>query len=202
MNEALIIIDIQRDFTRGGALEVPRGEEIIPLINQLQERFDFVFATQDWHPPAHRSFASNHEGREPFDVVELNGLEQTLWPDHCIQSTRGAEFHPALKTDKIQAIFRKGMDPDIDSYSGFYDNGHRRQTGLNGFLKGLEIKQLCFCGLAADYCVYFSIKDALQEGFDCTLFLDATKPISEPQFAEIKNELGQQGVQLITGKDY
>jgi nicotinamidase/pyrazinamidase len=115
MKIALIIIDIQIDFTSGGALEVPGGHEIVPLVNQLQTRFDFVFATQDWHPSNHSSFASNHLGKQNFDTIEWQGLQQTLWPDHCIQMTKGAEFHPNLHTSNIQSIFRKGMDPDIDS---------------------------------------------------------------------------------------
>ncbi|MCB0665552.1 MAG: bifunctional nicotinamidase/pyrazinamidase [Saprospiraceae bacterium] len=197
MKKALIIIDLQNDFTRDGGLEVPEGNEIIPEVNRLQEEFDIIIATQDWHPPNHGSFASNHPGKKAFDVDELNGLEQVLWPDHCIQGSRGAEFHPELKTEKIQAIIRKGMDPGIDSYSGFFDNGHRKSTGLSGFLKGLEIENLFFCGLAADYCVYYSIKDALSEGFHCTLFLNGTRPISSDNFDKIKEELKEKGVQLI-----
>lgn len=197
MKKALIIIDLQNDFTRDGGLEVPEGNEIIPEVNQLQEEFDIIVATQDWHPANHGSFASNHPGKKAFDVDQLNGLEQVLWPDHCIQGSKGAEFHPELKTEKIQAIFRKGMDPGIDSYSAFFDNGHRKSTGLSGFLKGLEIEHLFFCGLAADYCVYYSIKDALSEGFHCTLFLNATRPISSDNFDKIKEELKEKGVHLI-----
>ena len=124
-------------------------------------------------------------------------MEQTLWPDHCVQGTGGARFHPDLDTRPIQAIFRKGMDPDIDSYSGFYDNGHKRSTGLSGFLKGLGIEQIHFCGLAADYCVYFSIKDALQEGFKCTLHTQATRAIDVKAFARIRLELEEKGVELV-----
>lgn len=201
MKKALIIIDIQNDFTQGGALEVPNADEIIPIINELQPDFDYVFATQDWHPANHGSFASNHVGKNPFDRIQLYGLEQTLWPDHCIQGSNGAEFHPDLETSHIQAIIRKGMDSKVDSYSGFYDNGRKRQTGLAGLLKGLEIKHLFFCGLAADYCVYFSIKDALAEGFKCILLTDATKPISEAAYKDIQKELISQGVQMIVAED-
>lgn len=197
MNKALIIIDIQNDFTEGGSLEVPNANEIIPVVNDLQQQFELIFATQDWHPANHGSFASKHQGRKTFEVIDLNGLDQVLWPDHCIQGSQGAEFHIDLKTEKIQTIFRKGMDPEIDSYSGFYDNGHRRSTGLSGFLKGLQIEHLYFCGLAADYCVYYSIKDAIQEGFKCSLFLNATKAISDENLLLIKKELQNLGVELV-----
>ena len=196
MKDALIIIDIQNDFTAGGSLAVPEGNEIIPIVNQLQNQFDLVVATQDWHPKNHGSFASNHPGKKAFETIDLNGLEQILWPDHCVQESPGAHFHPDLQTEKIQTIFRKGMDPAIDSYSGFYDNGHRKSTGLSGYLKGLEVKHLYFCGLAADYCVYYSLKDAIKEGFRCTLFSDATKAISVENFSVIKKELIQMGVEL------
>lgn len=197
MIKALIIIDIQNDFTEGGSLEVPNANEIIPIVNDLQKHFDLIIATQDWHPANHGSFASNHPGKKPFEVIKLNGLDQVLWPDHCIQGSHGAEFHPNLQTKKIHTIFRKGMDPEIDSYSGFYDNGQRKSTGLAGFLKGLEIEHLYFCGLAADYCVYYSIKDAIREGFKCSLFLDATKAISSDNYSSIKKELANLGVELI-----
>ncbi|MBK8504245.1 MAG: bifunctional nicotinamidase/pyrazinamidase [Saprospiraceae bacterium] len=197
MSQALLIIDIQNDFTEGGSLEVPGAHHIIPLVNQLQNQFELVIATQDWHPRDHGSFASNYSGKKPFEIIDLYGLEQVLWPDHCIQQNRGAEFHQELKTNKIQTIFRKGMDPKIDSYSGFYDNGHKKQTGLTGYLKGLRIQHLYFCGLAADYCVYYSIKDALAEGFKCSLFVEATKAISIARFDDIKKELKDLGVVLI-----
>ncbi|MFW5773734.1 MAG: bifunctional nicotinamidase/pyrazinamidase, partial [Tangfeifania sp.] len=175
--KTLILIDIQNDFIPGGPLEVPGGDEIIPVVNNLQEKFDLVVATQDWHPQNHVSFASNHEGKEPFDKIELDDMEQILWPDHCVQNTRGAEFHPELKTAKVEAIIRKGMDPKIDSYSGFYDNGHKKSTGLTGYLKEKGADELYFAGLAADVCVYFSIKDALKEGFSTTLIEDATRAL-------------------------
>jgi nicotinamidase/pyrazinamidase len=197
MGQALIIIDIQNDFTEGGSLEVPGAHQIIPLVNQLQNQFEMVVATQDWHPADHGSFASNHTGQKPFEIIDLYGLEQVLWPDHCIQKSRGAEFHPELNTNKIQAIFRKGMDAKIDSYSGFYDNGHKKQTGLGGYLRGMDVQHLFFCGLAADYCVYYSIKDALAEGFKCSLFVDAVRAISITRFEAMKKELKDLGVALI-----
>src|SRR5690606_2099670 len=126
---ALIIVDIQNDFVTGGKLEVPNGEQIIPLVNMLSEKFDLVVATQDWHPQDHKSFASNHPGKAPFEKIMLEGLEQVLWPDHCVQGSRGADFHPQLQMDRVEAIFRKGMTTTIDSYSGFFDNGHKKATG-------------------------------------------------------------------------
>ncbi len=197
MARTLILIDIQNDFTEGGSLAVPDGNKIIPIVNQLQFEFDHVVATQDWHPQSHGSFASNHPGKKPFDVIDLDGLKQTLWPDHCVQGSFGAEFHPDLETRKIASIFRKGMDPNIDSYSGFFDNGRRKQTGLKGYLTGLGLHALYFCGLALDYCVYYSIKDALEEGFDCFLYVDATRAISVDQQEEILEELTRKGVHLL-----
>lgn len=186
---ALIIVDIQNDFVTGGKLEVPNGEQIIPLVNSLSEQFDLVVATQDWHPPAHKSFASNHPGTNIFDVITVNGLEQVLWPDHCVQASRGAEFHPQLSMTRTEAIFRKGMDPDIDSYSGFYDNGHRKSTGLSGYLQERKVDLVYVCGLAADYCVFFTVRDALQLGFRTFLIEDATRAINEKGFETAKREV-------------
>lgn len=197
MRKALIIIDLQNDFMAGGSLAVPEGEKIIPEVNRLQDDFDLIIATQDWHPANHGSFASQHPGKKPFETGDLNGLEQVFWPDHCIQGSHGALFHPDLRTEKINAIIRKGMDAGIDSYSGFYDNGRRKKTGLTGFLKGLDVDHLFFCGLAADYCVYYSIKDAIEEGFRCSLFLPATRALSHENFEEIKKELSEKKVELI-----
>ncbi len=133
--KALVIIDVQNDFIPGGNLPITNGDSIVPVINRLQKHFDLVVATQDWHPKEHRSFASNNDNRKPFEKVDINGTIDTLWPDHCVQGSKGAEFHPALETEKIAAVFRKGMDPDVDSYSGFYDNGHELPTGLAGYLR-------------------------------------------------------------------
>lgn len=193
----LIIIDMQIDFMPGGALAVPDGDKIIPIVNKLQENFDLVVATQDWHPENHISFASNHENKQPFDKIEWQEMEQVLWPDHCVQETKGAEFHPQLKMKKVEAVFRKGMDREIDSYSGFYDNGHKKNTGLAGYLRERQATELHFCGLAADFCVYFSIKDAIKEGFSATLIEDATKPIDKNNFENIKKELDNMGCKII-----
>ena len=181
--KSLVIIDIQNDFTPGGSLAVPDGDHIIPIINRLQGHFDLVAATQDWHPQNHVSFASNHPKEKPFNKIDLHGEDQTLWPDHCVQGTRGAMFHPALETNRISAIFRKGMNPYVDSYSGFYDNRHQISTGLSGYLKEKRITELYFCGLAGDICVYHSIIDAIQEGFSSTLIGDASRPLSQETFA-------------------
>ena len=195
--KALIIVDIQNDFTKGGALEVPNGNDVIPLINKLQTSFDLIVATQDWHPANHKSFASNHAGRKVFEKISLNGLDQVLWPDHCIQGTKGAEFHKDLETNKIEAIFRKGMDPEIDSYSGFYDNGHRKNTGLSGYLRERKVKSVYVCGLAGDYCVFFTAKDSLHEGFDTYVIEDACRSISEEGFVTAKTEILNKGGKVI-----
>jgi len=190
---ALVIVDIQNDFVTGGKLEVQNGEQIVPLVNTLSDQFDLVVATQDWHPPQHQSFASNHPGRNVFDVIKLGGLDQVLWPDHCVQGTRGADFHPQLETRRIEAIFRKGMDPGIDSYSGFYDNGRKKTTGLSGYLKDRSVDTVYVCGLAADYCVFFTVRDALQLGFKTFLIEDATRAIDQEGFEKAKEEVSSLG---------
>lgn len=195
--KALIIIDVQNDFMPGGSLEVPMGDAILKPINSLHLLFDLVVATQDWHPKIHKSFASNHQNKKPFERILINGSEQILWPDHCVQGSRGAELHQGLEINKIAAIFRKGMDPDIDSYSGFFDNGHKISSGLTGYLKEKGVTDLYFCGLASDICVYFSIKDALLEGFTATLIEDAAAPLDIHSFSKIKSELLNLNVKII-----
>lgn len=199
--KTLVIIDVQNDFTLGGALAVPNGDEIVPLINDLQSKFDLVIATQDWHPEGHASFASSHDGKKPFEQIDLDGIEQVLWPDHCVQNSEGAEFHPDLKTSKIEAIFRKGTNPKIDSYSGFYDNAHLKSTGLAGYLKEKGAKELFFVGLAGDYCVYFSAKDALSEGFEVTLIEDGTRALDEENFKKAKEEIVAKGAKIISSSE-
>lgn len=201
MSRALIIVDIQNDFTTGGALEVREGEKIIPTVNQLQAHFDLVVATQDWHPRSHKSFASNHDGKKPFEKIVLEGLDQVLWPDHCIQGSKGAEFHPALRLNKAEAIFRKGMDPGIDSYSGFYDNGHRRSTGLSGYLRERGVKEVFICGLAGDFCVYYSAKDAIHEGFKTFMLEDATRAIDAEGFNKARHDIEARGGKVINSTD-
>lgn len=187
--KALIIVDVQNDFVTGGKLEVSNGEQIIPLVNDLTTKFDLVVATQDWHPKEHKSFASNHPGKKPFEKIVLGGLDQVLWPDHCVQGSHGAELHPQLETHRIEAIFRKGMDPEIDSYSGFYDNGQKKSTGLFGYLKERSVSEIFVCGLAADYCVYYTARDALKGGLGATIIEDATRPIDAAGFENAKRDI-------------
>lgn len=195
--DALIIVDIQNDFIPGGNLAVPHGNEIIPLVNALQERFPLVVATQDWHPGNHKSFASSHPGKEPFEKILLNNLEQVLWPIHCVQGSRGAEFHIDLNMNRVEAIFRKGMDQEIDSYSGFYDNGYTKSTGLAGYLKERKVKKVYVCGLAADFCVFFTAKDALNEQFESYIIDDATRAINNEGFERAKAEFLSLGGKIV-----
>jgi len=196
---ALIIIDIQNDFLPGGALAVPGGNEIIPIVNNMMDSFDLVVATKDWHPPDHGSFAANHPGHDLFETVDLNGLPQTLWPVHCVQETEGAEFPVALHTDRIGKIFHKGTRPEIDSYSGFHDNGHRHSTGLADFLRKNGVTEITVCGLATDYCVKFTALDAIAEGFATTLHLPACRGVNlQPD--DIENaivEMRDKGVEIV-----
>jgi len=196
--KALLLIDIQNDFIPGGSLAVPGGNEIIAVCNSLQAHFDVVVATQDWHPANHQSFASNHSDKKPFDVIELHGLKQVLWPVHCVQGTEGAEFSPELHMNKVEAIFRKGTVPEIDSYSGFFDNGHRKTTALADYLRGKQIEEVYIAGLAADYCVYYTAKDALQEGFATFVIEDAVRAISREGFVKAKEDILQRGGKIIT----
>lgn len=197
----LIIIDLQNDFMPGGPLAVPNGDTIVPVIDRLQQSFDLVLATQDWHPPDHKSFASNHFGTKPFDRIVLHDILQTLWPDHCVQGSDGAGLHKDLDTKRIAAIFRKGMDPEADSYSGFYDNNHLLSTGLSGYLRERGASDLYFCGLAADICVYYSILDSILEGFTSTLIEDATSPLYIDKFDDIKCDLAKSGVHIINSNE-
>lgn len=194
---ALIITDIQYDFLAGGSLEVPFGNQIIPLVNQLSEHFDLVVATQDWHPPDHMSFASNHAGKKIFDKIVLGGLEQVLWPDHCVQGTAGADLHEELHVNRVEAIFRKGMDPGIDSYSAFYDNGYKKNTGMAGYLKDRGVTDVYLCGLAGDFCVFYSAKDSLKSEFKTIIIEDATRAISKEGFEKAKDELRRLGGQIV-----
>ncbi len=174
---ALIIVDLQNDFLPGGALPVPHGDEVIPLANELQKHFGLVVATQDWHPPDHGSFAENHPGKKPGDRIILDGIEQILWPVHCVQKTRGAEFAPSFDTSRIAHVFHKGIDPLIDSYSTFFDNAHRRHTGLAHYLEKRRIKDIYLMGLALDYCVKYSALDARQLGLNTHVILDGCRGI-------------------------
>jgi nicotinamidase/pyrazinamidase len=175
--KALIIVDLQNDFLPGGALPVPHGDEVIPVSNELQRRFDLVLATRDWHPPDHGSFAANHPGKKPGDHIILDGIEQILWPVHCVQNTHGAEFAPSFDTSRIAHVFHKGVERNIDSYSTFFDNAHRRHTGLASFLEKRSVKDIYLLGLALDYCVKFSVLDARQLGLNTHVILDGCRGI-------------------------
>jgi nicotinamidase/pyrazinamidase len=199
--KTLIIIDVQNDFMPGGPLEVPQGNMIVPVINKVLGYFDLVIATQDWHPKKHKSFASNHPGKKPFDKIVLKGAQQTLWPDHCIQGSPGAELHKDIESERIAAIFRKGMDPEVDSYSGFYDNNHQSSTGLAGYLKEKGTSEIHFCGLAADICVYYTILDSVLEGFSAKLIEDASRPLYSEKFNDIKYNLTSLGVHIINSNE-
>jgi nicotinamidase/pyrazinamidase len=175
---ALILVDIQNDFLPGGALAVPDGDAVIPTANQLMQQADIIVATQDWHPPDHGSFAANHPGRSVFETIDLHGLPQTLWPVHCVEETPGAEFAKTLDLARIEKVFRKGTRPEIDSYSGFHDNGRRHSTGMAEWLRGRGVTHLTVCGLATDYCVKFTALDALDEGFQVTLGTRACRGVN------------------------
>jgi nicotinamidase/pyrazinamidase len=193
--KALLIIDVQKDFLPAGSLAVPDGDAVIPVINKLQDYFDLAVATQDWHPADHGSFASSHQGKKLFEKTELNGLEQILWPDHCVQGSPGAAFADDLKQEKIAAIFRKGMDAGVDTYSGFYDNGHKKSTGLGAYLKAKNVNEVYVTGLAGDVCVYFTVLDALDQGFKTYLVKDATRAVNmqEGDFARALENMAGKG---------
>jgi nicotinamidase/pyrazinamidase len=195
--KALLLIDIQNDFLPGGRLAVPEGDAIIPLVNALQPHFNLVVATQDWHPANHQSFASSHAGRSQFEEIDLHGLPQVLWPDHCTWASAGAELAPALHPERIEAIFRKGTNFEIDSYSAFFDNGHRKSTGLADYLRGLGVTDVYLAGLAGDYCVYYSALDALTAGFSTYVITDATRAISAEGFRTALADLQAKGAHLL-----
>ena len=201
--KALYIIDIQNDFCPGGALAVAEGDEIIPIVNRLQSKFDLVIMSQDWHPAAHGSFAANHEGKSPGEMIDLHGLDQILWPIHCVQGSHGAEFRDGLETDNVAAIFRKGTDITIDSYSGFYDNGQRAATGAFGYLKELGVTELYVVGLATDYCVKFTAMDGNRLGFTTHVVKDACRGVNlQPGDVEgALDEMEAAGIHIITSQD-
>ena len=200
---ALIIVDMQYDFLPGGALETKGGDEIIEPINKLQSEFDLVVATQDWHPRGHGSFASSHPGRSIGDIVDLNGLDQVLWPDHSIQESDGAKLSADIDKSRIARVFRKGMNPEVDSYSGFYDNGHRGDTGLDAYLKSNGVTQVYVVGLALDYCVKFTALDAKRAGYDTTLIVDASRAVNlQPEDGEnAVNMMKATGIHLMNANN-
>jgi len=175
-HDALLVIDVQNDFCPSGALEVPKGDQVVAIINPLIGKFQHVILTQDWHPSGHASFASTHKA-EPFSTTQLAYGEQTLWPDHCIQGSAGAEFHPELITTNASLVIRKGMNPQIDSYSAFFENDKTTPTGLTGYLQTLNIKRVFCAGLAYDYCVRYSAEDAHAANFETVVIKDACRAI-------------------------
>ena len=202
--KALVLVDIQNDFLPGGALAVQDGDAVIPIANKLQMAFPFVVATQDWHPANHGSFAASHPGKNVFEQIALNGLLQTLWPVHCVQNTLGAALAASLKQDRIAKIFQKGTDSGIDSYSGFFDNGHRKSTGLGEWLKAKGVTEVFVCGLATDYCVKFTALDAMQFGFKTYLVEDACRGVNiQPD--DVKNavaEMKRAGVGVVQSEEF
>lgn len=192
MKKALIVVDVQYDFLEGGNLEVKDSNKIIPIINDLTQKgeFDIIIFTKDWHPSDHKSFASQYENKNVFDIVNLNGIQQVLWPDHCVQNTRGSDIHDDIIIGMPNSyIFKKGMNSDVDSYSAFFDNDHKNSTGLSEFLKEKNVIETIISGLAGDFCVKYTAIDSINEGFDTTLVLDATQFITndiKPHIEEMK----------------
>jgi nicotinamidase/pyrazinamidase len=201
--KALIIVDLQNDFLPSGALPVPHGDEVVPLANELQRRFDLVVATQDWHPPDHGSFAASHKGKKPGNRIILDGIEQILWPVHCVQNTYGAEFASSFDTSRIAHVFHKGTERNIDSYSTFFDNAHRRHTGLAHYLEKRGIKDIYLMGLALDYCVKYSALDARHLELNTNIIVDGCRGIElEPgDIGRALDEMKRVGAVLLKSSD-
>jgi nicotinamidase/pyrazinamidase len=195
----LIIIDVQNDFCPGGSLAVEDGDAVVAVINRILPLFAHAVATQDWHPADHVSFASRYPGRKPLDVVDAGGIEQVLWPEHCVQGTRGAELHPRLDARQVGLLLRKGRNRDLDSYSAFFENDHRTDTGLRHYLKGLGLREIVLCGLATDYCVLATALDARRIGLDVTLVGDACRGVDFPRGSVDKalGAMARAGVRVI-----
>lgn len=200
--KALILVDIQNDFCPGGALAVPDGDAIIPIANRLQEKFDLVAATQDWHPRGHGSFASMH-GKPTYAVISIHGAPQTLWPDHCVQGTHGAELAAALDRKRIARVFQKGTDPQIDSYSGFLDADHKNSTGLADYLRKQKVSDVYIAGLATDYCVKYTALDAAKLGFRAYVIEDACRGVNlqAGDSAAALDEMKAAGVKILPGRE-
>jgi len=193
--EVLLIVDVQNDFCLGGALAVPDGDAIVPLVNKLAAGFPHVILTQDWHPPGHASFASSHPGKQPFDTIEVSYGEQILWPDHCVQGTQGAAFHSSLDVTRAELVLRKGFRSAIDSYSAFRENDRRTPTGLANYLKEREFERITLCGLATDFCVLFSAIDAREAGFQVSIVTSACRGIDvDGSIARAIHSMSEAGV--------
>lgn len=201
-DDALVVVDIQKDFCAGGALAVPDGDAVVPVVNRILSIFPVIVFTQDWHTHEHVSFASSHSGKKPFEMTDLEYGPQVLWPDHCVMGSSGAEFHSALNKAAAQLIIRKGFHKGIDSYSAFFENDHSTRTGLDGYLRERQILRVFFTGLAFDYCVKWSAMDALHLGFDVFVIEDATRAIDlAGSGAEARKEMINAGIQLINSSD-
>ena len=200
---ALIVVDLQNDFCPGGALAVSEGDQVVPVVNKIAPLFDVVVATRDWHPSDHVSFASAHDGHEVGEAIEVNGMEQVLWPDHCVQGSKGADFHPDLDTAPINLILHKGTRTELDSYSGFLETDRTTSTGLEAYLKGLDVSEVTVCGLATDYCVFFTAMDAVDAGFKTRLVTDAARGIDQPEgnIERTTGEMKDAGVTLVTSAE-
>jgi nicotinamidase/pyrazinamidase len=200
--DVLLVVDVQKDFCTGGRLAIPRGEEVVPMVNALMGRFQHVILTQDWHPADHRSFASNCPGRNVFETIPVEYGEQTLWPDHCVQGTSGAEFHPGLNTTSAELILRKGFRREIDSYSAFRENDRRTPTGLGGYLRERGISRIIIAGLALDFCVRFSAEDARHQDFEVAVIENACRGIDlDGSVAVTRRLLSTLGVALLSSED-
>ena len=198
MKTALLVIDVQNDFCPAGALAVVGGNEIIPHINEEMAKYDCVVLTQDWHPKGHSSFATSHEGKNPLELIKMPYGDQVLWPDHCVQGSKGAEFHPDLNIEQANAIIRKGSNPRIDSYSAFFENDRKTPTGLDGYLKSLEIEKINLVGLATDFCVNYSAQDAANLGYKVSVLEKMCRAIDlNGSLAAAKSEMQDCGVEFI-----
>jgi nicotinamidase/pyrazinamidase len=198
-SDVLLVVDIQNDFCPGGRLAVPKGDEVVSLINRLSQRFSHVVLTQDWHPPGHTSFASTHPGKQPFDVISLSYGSQVLWPDHCVQGGTGAAFHKDLQIPHAELILRKGYQNAIDSYSAFYENDHKTATGLGGYLRERGLKHIVLAGLAFDFCVRYSAEDACREGFEVTVVEDACRGIDiNGSVNQTRESFARSGIKVVT----
>ncbi len=197
-HDVLLVVDMQNDFCPGGALAVPQGDHVVPLINRLAQRFSHVVLTQDWHPRGHNSFASAHPGKAPFGTITVAYGPQVLWPDHCIQGTAGADFHKDLRIPHAELVLRKGFRPAIDSYSAFYENDHKTPTGLSGYLRERGLKRVVLAGLAFDFCVRYSAEDARREGFEAVVAQDACRGIDiNGSMAETRGSFATSGVEVV-----